>query len=218
MGPSDLFRRRGPTATPSVATDKPPPVNDGPPLNSAKVSHEPLKFKEGKPYLALIGQTFDVWGVVDVVGDTRSHIAVKELPAAILKRIALTGLDEVAAIERKIVLTHTKGFQELPREDALNLITILSDNLTSYNEEMKERLDNATQDYDNDARGLREFLRDLKKEYAEYWAEEINKFRNELLPQAAADYWECQRDESKGTAELAERARVRALAKIRKPS
>jgi hypothetical protein len=26
-----------------------------------------------------------------------------------------TGLDEVAAIERKIVLTHTKGFQELPR-------------------------------------------------------------------------------------------------------
>jgi hypothetical protein len=179
---SDLFRRREPTATASIATDKPPPVNDGPPPNSAKVSHEPLKFKEGKPYLALIGQTFDVWGVVDVVGDTRSHIAVKELPAAILKRIALTGLDECAAIERKIVLTHTKGFQELPREDALNLMTILSDNLASYNEEMKERLNNATQDYDDDARGLREFLRDVKKEYAEYWAEEINKFRNELLP------------------------------------
>jgi hypothetical protein len=33
---------------------------------------------------------------------------------------------------------------------------------------MKERLDNATQDYDDDARGLREFLRDIKKEYAEY--------------------------------------------------
>lgn len=118
MGLSDLFRGRGPTATPSVATDKPPPVNGCPPLNSAKVSHEPLKFKEVKPYLALIGQTFDVWGVVDVVGDTRSHIAVKDLPAAILKRIALAGLDEVAAIERKIVLSHTKGFQELPHEDA----------------------------------------------------------------------------------------------------
>ena len=211
MGLSDLFSKRGPTATiPSVATDKPPPVNDAPPPGSVRVSHEPLKFNEGKPYLALIGQTFDVWGVVDVVGDTRSHIAVKELPGATLKRIGLTGLDEVAAIERKIVLTHTKGFHELPRGDALNLITVLSDNLTSYNEEMKERLDNAIQDYDDDARGLRKFLRDIKNEYAEYWVEEINKFRNELLPQAVADYWERQRDESKATAELAERARVRA--------
>jgi len=119
MGLSDLFERRGLTATPSVATDSPPPVNDAPPPNSAQVSHQPLKFKEGKPYLALIGQTFDVWGVVDVVGDTRSHIAVKELPAAILKRIGLASLDEVAAIERKIVLTHVKGFQELPQGNRL---------------------------------------------------------------------------------------------------
>ena len=159
-----------------------------------------FEVQRGKAYLALIGQTFDVWGVVDVVGDTRSHIGVKELPAAILKRIGLTGLDEVAAIERKLVLTHTKGFQELPRDDALSLINILSENLASYNEEMKERLDNAIQDYDDDAKGLREFLRDTKKEYAEYWAEEIHKFRNELLPQEVANYWERQRDESKGTA------------------
>lgn len=161
-------------------------MTDAPPPNSAQVSDGSLKFREGNPYLALIGQTFDAWGVVDVVGDTRSHIAVKELPAAILKRIGLTRLDEVAAIERKIVLTHTKGFQELPRDDALSLINILSENLASYNEEMKERLDNAIQDYANDARGLREFLRDTKKEYAEYWAKEINQFRNDVLPQAVA--------------------------------
>src|SRR5208283_890912 len=131
--------------------------------NSAQVSHQPLKFKEGKPYLALIGQTFDVWGVVDVIGDTRSHIAVKELPAAILERIGLTSLDEVAAIERKIVLTHTKGFQELPRDGALSLINILSENLASYNEEMKERLDNAIQDYTDDARVFANFCAIRKK-------------------------------------------------------
>lgn len=111
MGLSDLFKRRVPPATPSIAPKNPSQGNDTPPPNSAKMSHEPLKFKEGKPYLALIGQTFDVWGVVDVVGDTRSHFAVKELPTAILKRIGLTSLDEPAAIERKIVLTHTKGFE-----------------------------------------------------------------------------------------------------------
>ena len=219
MGLFDLFRRRRPLAARSAATDNPrPPVNDAPPPNSAKVSNEPLKFKEGKPYLALIGRTFDVWGVADVVGDKRSHIAVKELSTEIRKRIGFASLDEVAAIERKIVLTHTKGFHELPREHALTLITILSENLASYNKEMIERLENATTDYDDDARGLREFLRETKKEYAEYWIEEIKKFRNTILPEAVAEYLEIQRDELKGTVELAGRARVRALAKIRKPS
>jgi hypothetical protein len=177
-----------------------------------------MQFKEGKPYLALIGQTFDVWGIVDVVGDTRSHIAVKDVPEAILKRTSAANIDGIVAFDRKIVLTHTKGFHELPREDALDIINTLGENLMTYVDEMKERLDDAAHDEDDDPKWLRETLREAKKEFAGYWSEDFSSFRSEVLPQALVDYWEDKRDEAQHAAEQAEHARVRALAKLRKPS
>lgn len=219
MGLSDLFKRPVPQMTASVAPNSSPTIDVTPTTpNSARISYESLQFKEGKPYLALIGQTFDVWGVVDVVGDTRSHVAVKDVPAAILKRTGAANFDNIVAFDRKIVLTHTKGFHELPREEALDIINTLSENLMSYVDDMKERLEDAAQDYADDAKGLREILRDTKKEFASYWSEDLSRFTDELLPQALVDYWERQRDEAQWAAERAEQARIRALAKIRKTS
>ena len=104
---SDLFKRPVPQMTASVAPNSSPTIDVTPTTpNSARISYESLQFKEGKPYLALIGQTFDVWGVVDVVGDTRSHVAVKDVPAAILKRTGAANFDNIVAFDRKIVLTH----------------------------------------------------------------------------------------------------------------
>jgi hypothetical protein len=219
MGLPDLFRRPIPQMTTSVAPNSLPTTGVTPSTpNSAKISYESLQFKEGKPYLALIGQTFDVWGVVDVIGDTRSNIAVKDVPAAILKRSGAANFDNIVAFDRKIVLTHTKGFHELPREEAFDIINTLSENLMSYVDDMKDRLENAAQDYSDDAKGLREFLRDTKKEFTGYWPEDLSRFRDEVLPQALVDYWERQRDEAQWVAERAEQARIRALAKIRKTS
>jgi hypothetical protein len=218
MGLSDLFKRPVPQVTASVAPSSPTTDVAPPSPNSAKISYESLQFKEGKPYLALIGQTFDVWGVVDVVGDTRSHIAVKDVPAEILKRTGATNFDDVAAFDRKIVLTNTKGFHDLPREEAFDVINTLSENLMSYVDDMKERLEDAEQDYTDDAKGLRELLRDTKKEFMDYWSEDLNRFRDEVLPQTVVDYWERQRDEAQLAAERAEQARVRALTKVRKTS
>ncbi|MFZ0494751.1 MAG: hypothetical protein WBD78_03885 [Methylocella sp.] len=115
-------------------------------------------------------------------------------------------------------LTHTKRFHELPREESFDLINTLSENLMSYVDDMKERLEDAAQDYADDAKGLREMLRDTKKEFASYWSEDLSRFTDELLPQALVDYWERQRDEAQWAAERAEQARIRALAKIRKTS
>ena len=115
-------------------------------------------------------------------------------------------------------LTHTKRFHELPREESFDLINTLSENLMSYVDDMKERLEDAAQDYADDAKGLREMLRDTKKEFASYWSEDLSWFTDELLPQALVDYWERQRDEAQWAAERAEQARIRALAKIRKTS
>ncbi len=185
---------------------------------SAKISYESLQFKEGRPYLALIGQFFDVWGIVDVVGDTRSHIAAKDVPVAILKRASIDNFDSIVAFDRKLVLTHTKGFHELAREDTFDAINVLSDNLTSYVDEMKDRLDSAAQDYNDDSRGLREFLRETKREFKDYWSEDLSRFRDEILPQALVDHWGRQRDEAQWATEKSERARIRALTKLRKPS
>jgi hypothetical protein len=63
-------------------------------------------------------------------------------------------------------LAHSASFESFDKNAPSKAGT---KHLPSYNEEIKERLDNATQDYNNDGRGLREFLRDIKKEYAEYW-------------------------------------------------
>lgn len=183
MGLFDLFKKPVPPAPPRDATAIAP-------KNTAKVSYEPLQFNEGKPYLALIGHTFDVWGVVDVIGDTHSHIAVKDVPAAILKRNRMANFDGIAAFERKLILAHTKGFDELPREEAFDVINTLGENLMTYVGEMKERLDDAARDEDDDPKWLRETLRDTKKEFTEYWAEDLNRFRSEVLPQALADYYE----------------------------
>jgi hypothetical protein len=219
MGLSDQVRRPIPQVTTSLAPDSSSTTGVTPTTpNSAKISYESLQFKEGKPYLALIGQTFDVWGVVDVAGDTRSHVAVKDVPAAILKRAGVAKFGDIVAFDRKIVLTHTKGFHELPREEAFDIINTLSENLMSYVVEMKDRLENAAQDYTDDAKGLREFLRDAKKEYTDYWSEDLSRFRDEVLPQALVDYWERQRDEAQWAAQRAEQARIRAMAKIRKTS
>ncbi len=158
--------------------------------NTAKVSHEPLQLKEGKPYLALIGQTFDVWGVVDVIGDTRSHIAVKDVPAAIIKRTGMANFDGIAAFDRKLVLAHTKGFHELPRKEAFDAINTLGENLMEYVDEMKERLDAAAQDAEDDPKWLRKTLRDTKNEFTEYWTEDLHRFRSEVLPEASMEYRE----------------------------
>jgi DNA-directed RNA polymerase subunit F len=213
MGLSDLFKR--PASEVTALNSTPLSEASSLPQRSAKLSHETLQFKEGRPYLALIGQTFDIWGVVDVVGETRSHIAVKNVSEVILKRAGVENISDVA-FDRKLILTHTKGFHDLPREEALEVINTLNEDLMSYVDDMKERLENALQDYDNDAKGLREFLRDTEKEYREYWAEDLARFRGEVLPQALVEYWETQRDEHELAAQMAEQARLRAIAKIRK--
>ena len=102
----------------------------------------------------------------------------------------VANFDGIAAIDRKLILAHTKAFHELPREEAFDVINTLGENLMTYVDEMKERIDNAARDEDDDPKLLRETLTDTKKEFTEYWAEDLNRFRSEVLPQALADYRE----------------------------
>lgn len=213
----DLFAKRVLVKTAAAGPESLPATDVAPTApNSARISNESLQFKEGKPYLALIGQTFDVWGVVDVVGDTRTHIAVKDVPAEILKRTGAANVDDIVAFDRKLVLTDTKGFHDLPREEAINIINSLREDLIAYIDEMKERLTFVEHANADDAKGLREDLRQTEKEFSNYWLEGLTRFRNEDLPQALVDYWERQRDEATWAAEKAEQARIRALGKLRK--
>ena len=46
-----------------------------------------MSSKTEKPYFALIGVTLDVWGVVEIISDTRSHMTAKEMPAEITAKL-----------------------------------------------------------------------------------------------------------------------------------
>lgn len=226
MGLFGLFKRSvlKPTVPLAPAGTKPvlgsitastAPLAPGSPEQSAKVSEGRLKFKEGKSYLALIGQIFDVWGIADVIGETRSHIAVKDLPAAIVKRTGAPTIDEIVAIDRKLVLADTKGFHDLPREEAFRLLDELGETLMSYVKDAAEG-PLASLDYGDDPKVIQEELRDAKKWARDLWRDELKEFSDITLPTFAANYWEDKRDEAQWTAATAEEKRLHASAKIRK--
>ncbi len=179
-----------------------------------------MQFKEGKPYLALVGQTFDAWGIVDVFGDTRTHIAVKNVPAEILAKTGATTAPEIVAIERKLVLAHTKDFRDLPRDEAFELLDTLRDNLMTQVEEMHERAEGMVEDHKMwegaDAKWLRDDAKELEKEFRDYWRDELKEFREKILPEALVDYWDARRDEAEAEAERAKQAKQRAMDKMRK--
>jgi hypothetical protein len=138
-----------------------------------------------KPYFALIGQAFDVWGVVEVSSDTRSHITAKELPPEIAEKAEFASSGASTEIDKKFVLAHTKGFQELPESEALELINTLKENLNSNLEEMNERNENARTDYyADDPKGLRQSLRETKAEFGEYWRDELGSGPIKVLARA----------------------------------
>ena len=179
-----------------------------------------MQFKEGKPYLALIGQTLDAWGVVDVYGDTRTHIAVKNIPPEILARTGATTAPEIVAIERKLVLAHTKGFHVLPRDDAFELLDTLRDNLMTQVEEMKERGESMFADREMetaaDAKWLRADLKEVEKEFRDYWRDDLKEFRDKTLPQALVDYWDTRHDQAQYEMERAKQSKQRAIDKMHK--
>lgn len=202
------------------AADIPSPLEKSEVEAVAKITASAMQFKEGKPYLALVGQTFDAWGIVDVSGDTRTHIAVKSIPAAILAKTGATAAPEIVAIERKLVLAHTKGFHDLPRDEAFELLDTLRDNLMSQMEDMKERGEAmfAEREMETaaDAKWLRDDLKELEREFRDYWRDDLKEFREKTLPEAMVDYWDTRRDEAEAEMEYAKQAKQRAMDKIRK--
>jgi hypothetical protein len=179
-----------------------------------------LEFKEGRPYLALIGQTFNAWGIVDVSGDSRTHIAVKNLPPEILAKTGATSAPEIVAIERKLVLAQTKGFHDIPRSDAFELLETLRDNLMTQVEEMRERGEGmfADQKIENaaDAKWLRSDLKELEREYIDYWRSDLKEFRETTLPEALIEYWNRRVNAAEAELEDAKRGKQRAIARITK--
>ncbi len=155
---------------------------------AANMTPASMKFEERKPYFALLGRTFEVWGVVEVSGDSKTHIAVRNVPAEILKLTGMTTAPEVVAIERKLVLAHTKPFPGFPRDEAIDSLKTLGENLTESVKEMQERLNSAIEDMvqsgDVDKAYLRAMMRDTEKEFRGYWRDELKDYRDSGLRDA----------------------------------
>lgn len=180
--------------------------------HAGKVSYpaETMKLTEVKPYLALIGRQFDVWGIVEVVGRNKTHVAAKNIPKSVLTKIGLASVSEPAAIEKKLLLASTKGFEDVPLQFISEAIEDLRDNLISISEDVEERDKAAMTEYADDPKIAREEIRDNHTtDLLDFWREEISEFKATRLPQCRADYAEHLDDEAEQMKAEAERARKR---------
>jgi len=67
-----------------------------------------------------------------------------------------------------------------------------------------------------DAKWLRADLKEVEKEFRDYWRDDLKEFRDKTLPQALVDYWDTRRDAAEYEMERAKQSKQRAIDKMRK--